>query len=210
MDHGAEVVSPYRRRLALIAAAVALALVAVAVVSLRSGRVELGAVSSASDGRPYSFRYPQRWNREGGEGFVIMSPGVVISMPIAFLSDSASSYGEMPREDQFWFMAQDARAASDDLSAQRLAEELTGADGIAEVVVGEATIDGRPAQTVSLALVGPPNEQPLRARYYFVPLGQTTVVMLAAAWSRPSDPDGRVLDAILGSILFDETRLSPS
>ena len=137
-----------------------------------------------------------------------MSPGVVISIPIAFLSDSAPSYGEMPREDQFWFIAQDARPASDDLSAERLAEELTGGDGITEITVGEGTIDGHPAQTVSIALVGPPYEQPLRARYYFVPLGERTVVVLSAAWSRPSDPDGRLLDAILGSIRFDETRLA--
>jgi hypothetical protein len=199
---------PSRGRLALAAAGVALALVSVALVGLGSEPEELGAVAPADDGRPFSFRYPEGWNREGGEGFVVVSPGLVASIPIAFLSDSAPSYGETPRSDQFWFMAQDARAARDDLSAERLAEELSGADGIAGVVVGDGTIDGRPAQTVSIELVGPPYEQPLRAKYYFVALDETLVVVLAAAWSRPSDPEGRLLDAILGSIRFDETRLA--
>jgi hypothetical protein len=187
---------------------VALALVSVALVGSGSEPEELGAVAPADDGRPFSFRYPEGWNREGGEGFVVVSPGLVASIPIAFLSDSAPSYGETPRSDQFWFMAQDARAARDDLSAERLAEELSGADGIAGVVVGDGTIDGRPAQTVSIELVGPPYEQPLLAKYYFVALDETLVVVLAAAWSRPSDPEGRLLDAILGSIRFDETRLA--
>jgi hypothetical protein len=187
---------------------VALALVSVALVGSGIEPEELGAVAPADDGRPFSFRYPEGWNREGGEGFVVVSPGLVASIPIAFLSDSAPSYGETPRSDQFWFMAQDARAARDDLSAERLAEELSGADGIAGVVVGDGTIDGRPAQTVSIELVGPPYEQPLLAKYYFVALDETLVVVLAAAWSRPSDPEGRLLDAILGSIRFDETRLA--
>lgn len=199
---------PSRRRLGLAAAGVALVLVSVALVGLGSEPEELGAVAPADDGRPFSFRYPEGWNREGGEGFVVVSPGLVASIPIAFLSDSAPSYGETPRSDQFWFMAQDARAARDDLSAERLAEELSGADGIAGVVVGDGTIDGRPAQTVSIELVGPPFEQSLRAKYYFVALDETLVVVLAAAWSRPSDPEGRLLDAILGSIRFDETRLA--
>jgi hypothetical protein len=102
LEPSAERGSPIaRRRLALIAAGVASALVAVALVGLGKGSIELGAVSSASEGRPYSYRYPAGWNREGGEGFEIVSPGVVVSMPIALLSDSAPSYGEMPRRDQF-------------------------------------------------------------------------------------------------------------
>jgi hypothetical protein len=186
---------------------VALALIAVAMAGSRIERVELGSVSAATDDRPFSFRYPVGWNRQGGEGFEIVSPGPPIAIPIAFLSDSAPSYGETPRPDQFWFVARAARPSRDDVSAQRLAEELTGADGIAGVAVGEATIDGRPAQTISMALVGPPFEEPLRATYYFVHVDDTPVV-LGAVWSSPSDPDGRLLDAILRSIRFDERRLA--
>jgi hypothetical protein len=104
-------------------------------------------------------------------------------------------------------MAHDPRRTDEDLSARRLAEELAGVDGITDVTLGERTIDGRVARTVAIALGGPPYEEPLLATYYVVPIGETTVV-LAAAWSEPSDPDGRMLDAILASIRFDEARLA--